>query len=89
MDASHKANDTTEQLIRQFRLCHESYWVEKERQEQTESQKQQQSFYLNLDLAIKKQCCQWCAAEDKERSMRRAPKNRRKERRVFVGDELM
>ncbi|MGK3735221.1 MAG: hypothetical protein ACI90V_002061 [Bacillariaceae sp.] len=78
MNASHKANETTERWIRQFRLCHESFWVEKERQEQIELQKQQHSFYLNPDPATNKICCRLCATQDKKRSSR-----------VFAGDELM
>jgi len=88
-DASHKASETTERWINRFRLCHESFWVEKEQQEQIELQKQQHTFYLNADPATKKICCQWCATQDDKISMRRPPKYPKKECRNFAGDNLM
>ena len=78
MNASHKANETIERWIRQFRQCHESFWVEKERQEQIELQRQQHSFYLNPDPPTNMICCRLCATQDEKRSSR-----------VFAGDELM
>jgi hypothetical protein len=87
MNATHTANETVERWIRQFRLCHESFWVEMEKQKGL--QKQQNNFSLNLDQGIEKPCCQWCVAEEEERRMCRRAKSPRRASRLFTGDELM
>jgi len=75
--------------MRQFRLCHESFWVQRDKQEHNNARNKQNSFYLNAGFDAENPCCQWCGAEEKERASRRRSKSRRKERRRFAGDELM
>jgi hypothetical protein len=87
MSATNAANETVEGWIRQFRLCHESFWVERERPKGL--QKQQNAFSLELDSTISKPCCQWCAAEEEAASICRRVKSSKKASRPFTGDELM
>jgi len=74
IDAIGSANDTVERWIRQFRLCHESYWKETEKQK--DLQKQTNTFYMENDLEEEQFMCR--VVDD--------PKN---SSRPFTGDELM
>ena len=90
LDASHKANDTVERWMAQYRVSQESYWLEKKRRGQKkQSPKERQSFYLQSDPAAERPCCQWCTLEHEQRSKRRSKKKPRLESRSFSGDELM
>ena len=87
INATQTANETVERWMRQFRLCHESFWVERERQKGL--QKQQNNFSLKLDQGIEKPCCQWCIAEEEEQVMCRRARSQGRASRPFTGDELM
>jgi len=90
INASREAYETTERWIHQFRLCYESYWAEKERQERTASQGRNcNSFYINSDPEIQRMCCRLCLHDEMKTSARRSSKNTKKKHHSFSGDELM
>ncbi|KAG7364428.1 ubiquitin carboxyl-terminal hydrolase [Nitzschia inconspicua] len=87
LSASRQANETVENWMTNYRLSRESFWMGRKPHKKSPLPSQS-PFYLHREEPDPTLCCQWCVAEEKSRLKRATPK-KTKERKVFVGDELM